>query len=196
MISDILNPNIEPSPKEVQIAVLEQIKYVIENELAELEHAVKERPVNAVAWIGRNLLELWVWTIYCARSPENARQFFDDSARDALGALNLPEGMFSNDPNFSFKTAQAEILEEGKQKGVEGLDSSYQKVSEAAKAIGKLDYYLGANKLYSKFAHPTALWIMTEQEILEGFRKIVYDGGVAYGNTSLKYIQRLTDTSQ
>jgi hypothetical protein len=196
MISDILEPNIEPSPEQVQIAVLGQIKYVIENELAELEHAMKERPVNAVAWVGRNLLELWVWTVYCTRSPENARRFFDDAARDALGALNLPDGMFTNDPNFSFKTARTEILAEAKQKGVEGLDSSYQRVSDAARDIGKEEYYLAANKLYSKFAHPTALWVMTEQSVLAGFRKKLYDGGVIFGQSSRRYIDAFQNRSE
>jgi hypothetical protein len=80
------------------------------------------------------------------------------------------------------------MLEEGKQKGVEGLDSTYQRVSDAAKIIGQRDFYLGANKIYSKFAHPTALWVTTEQSILEGFRKVLYEGGVAFGWNSLRWI--------
>lgn len=190
MISDILHPDMEPSLEQVQSAVVGQIKYVIDNELLELERVFKSRPVNAVAWVSRNLLELSVWAAYCIKSPENAKRFFDDAARDAFGALNLPDGMFSNDPDFSFKDARTEILHEARQKGVEGLEDPYRAVRDAAKEIGMLEYYVGANKLYSKFAHPTSLWIMTEENLLEGFRKSFYDGGVIFGKASRRRIER------
>src|ERR1700733_9461521 len=163
----ILDPDIEPTPLQVQLAVLEQIENAIQNEL--LEHAQENRPVNAVAWIARNLIELAVWTQHCVESPTNARKFFNDCARDAAELLKMPDS-FSKDPNFSFKATRAELLQEAKEKGVHDLDEQFQATRDAAKAIGKREEFIWMNKLLSKFAHPTSLWIMTPHEEREPFR--------------------------
>jgi hypothetical protein len=133
----VLNPDVEPSPEEIQLAVLERIRVAIENELVELEQARKTRPVNAVAWISRNLAELCIWAQYCVDSAQNAKGFFDDAALDSLDMLKMPAGLFAKDPTYSFQAERERIIKEGKEKGAGGLDGSPSRVNEAASKMGK-----------------------------------------------------------
>jgi hypothetical protein len=186
----VIDPDREPSPKEVQLAVLERIHTAIENELVELEHARVERPVNAVAWISRNLVELCIWAQFCLESPENARSFFDDAARDSLEMLKMPNGLFARDPTYSFQAERERIIKGGKGKGVDGLEGSPAGVSKAAQTTGSGVEFKWTNKFLSKFAHPTALWIMTPYEEFEKLRSMIYEGGVVNGNDALRLIER------
>jgi hypothetical protein len=175
----------EPTPEEVQSGVLDLLEKAIQEELRELEHANRSRPLNSVAWIARNLLELSIWTAHCVQSAQNARQLFDDAARDTFDALKLPD-RFSIDPEFSFEAMRANMISAAEEKGVLGLDENYKHVADAAKALGLSECFKWNNKLLSKFAHPTALWIMTESEQLEGFRELLYSGGLLWGREALK----------
>lgn len=38
-----------------------------------------------LAWRARNLLELSVWSTYCAKGRENARRVYEDAGRDVRG---------------------------------------------------------------------------------------------------------------
>jgi hypothetical protein len=168
--------------------VLGRLKIAVERELAELDQAYKERPLSAVAWIARNLLELVVWVKYCSASDENANTFADDCARDAVQAIDLPDG-FSNDETFSHRDARASIIKKAKEAGFETVDEGYTRVANAAKAVGLDEMFKHSNKLYSKFAHPTALMVMTPMEEFEqGFKNIFLDGGRAAGVQALRLI--------
>jgi hypothetical protein len=149
----ILDPNVQPTPLQIQLAVLEQIENAIQNELVELKQAEDNRPVNAVAWVARNLVELAVWTEYCASSSESAAKFFHDSARDAAELLGMPDS-FSKDPDFSFKAVRVEILKEAAEKGVHDLDDRYQAVRDAANSIGKREDFVWMNKLLPSLLIP------------------------------------------
>src|ERR1700686_2851339 len=46
-------------------------------------------PLAIVAWHGRNLLELLIWTEYCIKSPENAVRFAVDAIRDLDELIRL-----------------------------------------------------------------------------------------------------------
>jgi hypothetical protein len=195
MDSILLDPDREPTAEEIQLGVLEHIEVVIKNEMAELEGAFRTRPVNAVAWISRNLVELAVWTRYYTHSPANARRFYDDAARDALDALKLPD-FFSDDPDFSFENARSTIIDEGKAKGIDDLDSAYQRVSDAAKDMGSPKTFRGNNKILSKFAHPTALYVMTPLEELEKFRSLLKSGGIVNGEGALALISEFRSAAE
>jgi hypothetical protein len=160
--------------------------------LVELKHAEENRPMNAVAWIARNLVELAVWTEYCAESSDNAVSFFHDSGRDAAELMKMPDS-FSKDPAFSFKTARVELLKEAAEKGVHDLDERYQAVRDAANTIGQRENYIWLNKLLSKFAHPTSLWIMTDHEHVEPFRDLFAKGGRTNAEGALETIAKFRD---
>jgi len=136
-------------------------------EVAELGLAFHQRPLNAVAWISRNLIELAIWTIYCVESPENAKRFSDDCARDATDILSkVPKGM-SKDPDFDFKAARDEIVQRAEAKGAEGLIGPFERVAKAAaETLSHSEQFFWMNKVLSKFAHPTALWVMMSPEQL------------------------------
>lgn len=189
MNPNILDPDREPSPEEVQLAVLERIHTAIENELVELDHAVKKRPLNAVAWISRNLIDLCIWTERCIDSPQNARGFFNDAALDSLDILRAPNGVFTEDPTFSLQRERERIIEQAKVKGVEGLDGLPSRVDKAAHTVGKGAEFKWTNKLLSKLAHATALWVMTPNEGFEKLRFKIYQGGLDNGNDALVRIE-------
>lgn len=194
MDGKLIDPDHEPTPEEVQLGVLERIEYVVQNELRELDQANKDRPLNAVAWISRNLLELVIWTVYCIESPANAKVFADDAARDALDMLkNIPQGKFSNDPNYSFQGTRDDLLKHAKNAGVLDLEKKHQQTNVIAEKVGSTEEFRVSNKVLSKFAHPTALWIMTEQEELEHFRPKIYEGGVNYAAEALRYISHFRE---
>jgi plasmid stabilization system protein ParE len=52
----------------------------------------RHRDSSLLAWRARNLLELSVWSIYAAKSRENARRLYEDAGRDARDVLSA----FSN----------------------------------------------------------------------------------------------------
>lgn len=154
----------------VRLEVLSRLKAAVEAESRELEQAYNERPLSAVAWTARNLLELLIWVDYCRGSEENARRFGEDCARDAVDAINLPDE-FSIDDSFSHREARAEIIERAKGFGFDTVDESFTRVSDAAKAVGLGEMFKYSNKLYSKFAHLTALTVMTDMdELSQGFK--------------------------
>jgi hypothetical protein len=189
MHPSVLNPNCEPTAEQVQLAVLERIENSIVNELAELEHASTKRPVNAVAWVSRNLVELTIWAEYCMESPTNAQRFHDDAARDTIEMLKVPNGLFNEDPEFSFQEERKRLLAMAHEKGIDGLDDTPAATRKAAETIGKDVDFRWANKFLSKFAHPTALWVITPYEELETFRQTLYDAGFINGNGALKRIK-------
>ena len=78
-----------------------------------LQRAMKDGGISAIAWLTRNLLELMVWSEYCAQCEANAKTFALDSARDANDMLNIPDGLFA--PDFSFRAAKrgADSKEQG-----------------------------------------------------------------------------------
>lgn len=119
-----------------------------------------------LAWHARNLLELSVWSMYCANSRNNARRVYEDAGRDVHRiydafiqwgtAIALPTDLL--DPIVTAKhdvSERARLLD-----GIESLDGPYKKVSEAAKECGIGGHFSVSYKLLSKFAHPTAMRIL------------------------------------
>jgi hypothetical protein len=52
-----------------------------------LKRAYKERELNYLAWAARNLLELRVWSMYVAKSEQNAWRFHQDQFIDGLTSI-------------------------------------------------------------------------------------------------------------
>jgi hypothetical protein len=52
-----------------------------------------------LAWRARNLLELSVWSMYCAKRKENARRLFEDAGRDTNDLIKAKnEALRQNNP--------------------------------------------------------------------------------------------------
>jgi hypothetical protein len=56
-----------------------------------LQRFVSEKNMSASAWMARNLLELMVWVIYCVKSRDGAKRFYDDKVRDVFDFLDQTE---------------------------------------------------------------------------------------------------------
>jgi hypothetical protein len=119
-----------------------------------------------LAWRARNLLELSVWSIYCAKSRANARRVYEDAGRDV-------RGIFDAFLKWGAATAQTtdwlDPIETAKQDlaqralaldGIESLDGPYKAVSDAARECSIGMHFSLGYKMLSKFAHPTAMRIL------------------------------------
>jgi len=56
-----------------------------------LKRAYKERELNYLAWAARNLLELRIWSMYVAKSEQNAWRFHQDQFIDGLTSVRSME---------------------------------------------------------------------------------------------------------
>lgn len=168
--------------------VLERLRGIISQELVELEQAYNSRPVTAVAWIARNLLELGIWSGYCSMSEKNANHFFKDAARDAVHMLNLPVEV-AKDAGLAFTTVRQELIKKGKQDNIDNIDKGFLAVLDAARSIGAKKQFVGMNKVLSKFAHPTAFRVMSPDEHIERLREVFHELGRRFAVDALSVLQ-------
>ena len=128
-----------------------------------------EQDAPLLAWRARNLLELAVWTRYCAQDRENARRLFEDAGRDtrevydkflAFGKAGLFTGEIPSDWAEPFENAKQALHERARAEGIDSLDGRYMDVSAAADECGIAAHFGLINKFLSKFTHPTALRIL------------------------------------
>jgi len=174
--------------KNVRADVLHELHATVEENLRDLGGAMNNGRVNTVAWLSRNLLELLVWSSYCAMSEDNSKQFVLDAARDVYDALNMPDGLLSR--TFSFRAARAEAIERAKQDGFETLDENYTAVGKIARELGRGDEFRHINKLLSKFAHPTALCVIERRSEANGLLKQKFhDMGTNFAKEALRIIE-------
>jgi len=123
-----------------------------------------------LAWRARNLLELSVWSTYCAKSRENARRVYEDAGRDVRGVFDvfMKWGTATAQPSdWSDPLAAAKLnLSERalRNEGIQSLDGAYKQVSDAAKECGIGDHFAVSYKVLSKFAHPTAMRILASPD--------------------------------
>ena len=116
-----------------------------------------EADVNYTAWLVRNLVELRVWVDYCSVSDENALEFHEDSVRDLIELDKKVRGM-DDETKVELHKAKA-MLQTPKP------DHQFKSVSEAATEVGLSDFFKQNNKTLSKFAHPTALSVMSNLSV-------------------------------
>ena len=144
----------------MQPGVLHKLHFAVAHNLEDLEAARSTGRISTVAWLVRNLLELAIWTAHCAQSESNSKQFVLDAARDVHDAMNVPDGIFTED--FSFRDARTESIQQARDAGFETLDESFKRVSNVAQGLGRGQEFKSLNKLLSKFAHPTALSVIDD----------------------------------
>jgi hypothetical protein len=109
--------------------------------------------VNYIAWLTRNLVELRIWAEYCSASDENALEFHEDSVRDLI-ELNQKVPGIDDETKKELDKAKAMLL---KPKPAHKFKSA----RDAATDVDMLTFYEQNNKMLSKFAHPTALSVMS-----------------------------------
>lgn len=118
-----------------------------------------------IAWRARNLLEISIWSLYCAQNKENARIFYEDAGRDVVGifnALTTWGKATSQDNNWlhPIEKAKQDISARAESEGIESLEGSYKQVRNAASECKMGQHFNVSYKFLSKFAHPTAMVII------------------------------------
>ncbi len=167
---------LEPVSITEQLGVLKKLKESVELNTHELNIDIKTRTINTVAWLARNLVELALWCEYCGQSKENARELLLDSARDAYDSINIPDGVVSQ---ASFQEVQQELLNKAETDGFD-IKKKYTDVGTVAKNLGMSIRFKYLNKMLSKFAHPTALAILsTDSNVHNLLRQKFYEIGIS-----------------
>jgi hypothetical protein len=132
-----------------------------------LEH--REQSLPTLAYLVRNLLELNVWIKYCCKSEKNAQRFYQDRWRDGKGFQKAVENLMCAIPTAAdtspIQTALGSLTETLDQTalaaGISSLDDDYKRVTNAAGEIGIKKFFVATNTLLSKFAHPTAMTVLS-----------------------------------
>jgi hypothetical protein len=171
-----------PPTLEDQLSVLKQVKEAVDLNRSELELAFNERPFGTVAWLARNLLELAILSEHCAASKENAKEFLLDSARDACDAVNIPDSPLLLN---SLQPVRQELLDKAASDGFD-IEQGYARISSLARQLGRGDTFKDMNKMFSKYAHPTALAIFSsgsEAEVV--LRQKFYELGCNLATSAL-----------
>jgi hypothetical protein len=132
------------------------------NLLKEANDDQRRYSVSVVAWRARNLLELFVWAVYCMGGIPNARRIYEDAGRDVTdmySAFQKWGQATAQDADFisRFADAKQDLARRAAAEGIEELDASYARVSTIAKEVGMGDHFSVGFKLLSKWAHPTAM---------------------------------------
>ena len=149
--------------------------------------------VSQTAWIARNLLELWIWTNFCAASPQNTRRFYEDALRDVNGLSEslsqIGAAVGAMEAQMARSAAKARIREVASEKlGLADLDMKYCLVADAAKTVGLEELFFPQNRFLSKFAHPTAglvIGLSHQEEACRGFQASCATAGVFFARNTL-----------
>lgn len=179
--------------EEWQVQVFESLCFQNFSEYLSLKKAYEDSgsEPSLIAWRTRNLLEISIWSLYCAQNKENAWIFYEDAGRDVVGILNAFTKWgtaTSQDNNWldPIERAKQDISARAASEGIESLEGSYKQVRNAALECNVGDHFNLSYKFLSKFAHPTAMVIIappdSEKEKLQ--KEIFYDAGcMSFVNT-------------
>lgn len=162
-----------------------QLRHFLEITIAsvfDLKRAYEEQKISTLAWLARNFLELSVWIQYCNLTEENAKRFYDDAVRDMHGwAKAIHELTIFQDGKPDAKlAARLENLDKfAANRGIAPLTDDFKRVSDASKEVGNDALFSRSNKLYSKFAHPTAWVVATakSEEADKEVREMIFTDG-------------------
>ncbi len=142
---------------------------------------------SLIAWRARNLLEISVWCIYCAKTKENVRIFYKDAGRDVLDTLKAYTEWgraTSQDSDWldPLEKAKLDISERASAEGIESLKGAYTKIKKVAQECGLEPHFSLGYKHLSKFAHPTAMLIMAQpnQEKERQLKDMFYSQGCMF----------------
>jgi hypothetical protein len=150
------------------VQVLASLCEKVFSEYLLLKHSYEEPKRDSVAllaWRARNLLELSVWSIYCSKSKANARRFYEDAGRDVFGLFSaFTKWGVATSQNAEWRDplagAMQDLSRRARAEGINSLDGPYKQVRKAAEECGLGEHFNLSYKMFSKFAHPTAMQIL------------------------------------
>ncbi|HZM07492.1 MAG TPA: DUF5677 domain-containing protein, partial [Methylocella sp.] len=150
------------------VQLIRSLTFQVFSEYLQIKKAYEDKQGNDVsllAWRARNLLELSVWSIYWAKSKENAHHLYEDAGRDVVDLVKAFETVSQATGQSAgclelLTSAKQDMIKRSAADGIETLDGPYKKVEVAAEVCGIKDYYKFFFKTLSKFAHPTAMRIL------------------------------------
>ncbi len=93
-----------------------------------------------LAWRARNLLELSVWSTYCAKGRENARRLYEDAGRDALGLYNAFTKWGAATAQSTvwlepIANAKQDLSQAAASDGIESLDGAYKQSERSRQRV-------------------------------------------------------------
>jgi hypothetical protein len=162
-----------PGPDGVwRVEVFGALAFRVFSEYSALRRAYEQKrddDSSLLAWRARNLLELSVWSAYCAASTENARRFYADAGRDAaniFSAFYRWGELVGQEADWLDPLAGAKdrLSARASAKGIETLEGPYKRVRDAARETGTGDNFNVSYMFLSKFAHPTAMRILAPHD--------------------------------
>jgi hypothetical protein len=140
---------------------------------------------------------LTIWAEYCAESAANARRFVEDSIRDELGLVDAFEGLINTNSSLlpmgklqgvpdQIQQARTNMLIRAQQYGILEGDKKFKPVSSAASDLGVVhsSTFKHLNILLSKFAHPTAFYVMSvvDENAKEALIGVLMEFGYGFAN--------------
>jgi hypothetical protein len=183
------------------LQTLSGLNFLIITEYRLLKEANEDqRPytVSRIAWHARNLLELVVWAIYCVGGIPNVRRIYEDAGRDVTdmySAFKKWGEITAQDTDFisRFATEQQVLAEQAAAEGIDELDTAYTQVSAVAKEIGMADHFRVVFKLLSKWAHPTAMQMVSvaDEQQLRLQRECFFSMGCLHFTGAFTAVERL-----
>jgi Family of unknown function (DUF5677) len=116
--------------------------------------------LHLIAQAMRNLMELRIWVEFCRRDEGDAKEFFDDAARDLRDVMEAIQKLYTHvnkQPEKKLEAWIADLRSKAPQFGVVDVNKRYIDVNDAAEKIGLKVEHSRIYKAASKFTHPTAL---------------------------------------
>jgi hypothetical protein len=152
---------------------------------------------SLLAWRARNLLEISVWSLYCAQSTENARVFYKDAGRDVVDLCRAftdwgTSTSQGNDWLDSIADVKQDISQRAATVGIESLEETYTRLTNVVDKCGLGVPFKPTYRKLSKFAHPTAMLIMAlpdmEKEKVQ--RDMFYSDGCVFFVNAFTTLER------
>lgn len=168
------------------------------SEYLKLKRAYQENTAtdaSEIAWRARNLLELFVWSRYCASSRDNARRLYDDARHDMSGVLaafkKWGEAKAQKAEWFEGGTgAQQDVSNRAFSDGIASTTATFMEVRKAAEQVGFGDDFKLLYKVLSKCAHPTAMQIMFSYELTTWQRDSFFSQGCHFFTGAFLALER------
>ena len=155
-----------------QQKVFFELLCALRTEYDSLEYDYRENKYTSrslLAWRARNILEINTWLRFCCEETQNAEEFFKWAGEDQLELEDRLEkwGEDTDQPPEWFEKIERVrkyILDQSEERGIPDLKSKYRSPSEVAKAFDHDKNFKIHNKILSKFAHPTPMYILSKEQ--------------------------------
>lgn len=161
--------------------------------IEDLNERYEVQRIDSLANTTRNLLELYIWVLYCNRSAENARRFFEDGARDTREIMESLQKLYTQEkqePQREISQTIKKMENAAALHGITDYAGRYTQVRDAAEAVGKISAFNVFYKVFSKLSHPTSLFLALDPRVggLSDMLDALYVGGEQSATHSLNQI--------